>query len=89
MPTVTVPPPYQGPTRGESEISVEGATVRECLEAVGAAYPGFHDQIFDAAGAVHGFVRLFINGELLEREPLATPVKPGDEVGILAAISGG
>ncbi len=89
MPIVTVPPPYQGPTRGKAEISVEGSTVGECLEAVGAAYPGFREQIFDAAGGVHRFVRLFINGELLEREPLSSRVEEGDEVGILAAISGG
>ena len=89
MPIVKIPPPYQGPTRGQAEVQVEGATVRECIEAVGREFPGFAEQVFDASGAVHRFVTLFINGDEIDRAEVDTAVAPTDEVEILAAIAGG
>lgn len=89
MPTVKVPPPYQGPTQGRAEIEVEGGTVRACIEAVGKAHPGFSEQIFDARGDVHRFVTLFINGDEIPRSEVDHPVSESDEVEILAAIAGG
>ena len=41
MPTVLIPTAYRGPTGGEAEVPVEGATALACLEAVEAEYPGF------------------------------------------------
>jgi molybdopterin converting factor small subunit len=89
MPTIDVPPPYRGPTRGVATVEVEGKTVGECLHAVEAQYPGFDAQIFDPQGRVHGFVRLFINGEPVERDALDTEVSDSDTVEVLAAIAGG
>ena len=89
MPQVVVPPPYRGPTFGEERIEVTGGTVGECLEAVGKRFAGFHELIFDAAGNVHKFVKLFVNGDEIARTALTTPVGSADEVEILAAIAGG
>ena len=89
MPQVRVPPPYQGPTRGNGTIDVEGDTVLACLEAAGAKYPGFLEQVLDSQGAVHRFVQLFVNGDEIDRSALATPVAASDTVEILAAIAGG
>jgi molybdopterin converting factor small subunit len=89
MPRVVVPPPYRGPTGGEAEIDVEGETVGACLRSAAARFPGFSEQIFDAAGRVHRFVNLFVNGEEIERQDLSRPVRDGDRVEILAAIAGG
>ena len=89
MPYVIVPPPYRGPTQGQAEIEVEGATLRECLDAVGSRFEGFAEQLFDAEGRVHGFVNLFVNGEEIGRDALGTALDPGDRVEILAAIAGG
>ena len=49
MPTVLVPTAYRGPTQGQSEIVVAGATVRACLEAVESQYPNFIRQVLDDA----------------------------------------
>lgn len=87
MPLVTVPPPYRGPTQGLAQIEVDGATLGECLDALGARYPGFREQIFDPDGKLHRFVRLFVNGDQIGA--LETPVSDGDQVDILAAIAGG
>ena len=90
MPLVIVPAPYQGPTGGRGEIEVAGRNVRECIEAVARAHPGFREQIFDAQGRVHRFVSLFVNGDELPRETaVETPLAEQDRVEILAAIAGG
>lgn len=89
MPHVVVPPPYRGPTQGESRIEVEGGSVRECIEAVGRKFPGFVEQVMDADGNVHRFVNLFVNGDEIDREAIDVPVGPEDRVEILAAIAGG
>jgi len=90
MPRVIVPPPYRGPTEGLDRIEVEGATVQECLEAVGQRFPGFIEQVVAGDGSVHRFVNLFLNGDELERQQaLGQPVSDGDDIEILAAIAGG
>ena len=89
MPTVRIPPPYQGPTQGVASVEVKGATVEACIRSVGDLYPGFIEQIFDARGAVHRFVKLFINGDEIDRSAIDTPVASGDVVEILAAVAGG
>jgi molybdopterin converting factor small subunit len=89
MPRVQIPPPYQGPTRGRGRVDVEGRSVLECIEAVEAEFPGFLPQVLDPEGRVHRFVQIFVNGEEVARTALDTPVRPDDEVEILAAIAGG
>jgi len=89
VPNLKIPPPYRGPTRGVAEVKVEGATVGACLDAAESLFPGFRSQVLDASGAPHRFVRLFLNGDELGEGALATPVGPGDEIEVLAAIAGG
>jgi sulfur-carrier protein len=89
MPTVTIPPPYQGPTQGAANVQVDGATVEACIRSVGDRYPGFIEQVLDARGAVHRFVKLFVNGDEIDRAALDTAVAAGDEVEILAVVAGG
>lgn len=89
MPSVIIPPPFQGPTRGQGEVKVEGGTVRECLEAVESEYAGFMAQIVRDDGAVQRFVKLFVNGEQVSDGNLETALDRDDRVEILAAIAGG
>lgn len=89
MPLVVVPPPYRGPTAGAAEIRVDAATVRACLEAVEARFPGFRDQVLDRSGRLHRFVNLFVNGGEIERERLDLPLARDDRLEILAAVAGG
>ncbi len=89
MPTVIVPGPYQGPTKGRPEIAVSAETVRGCLEEVESGNPGFLELVLDSGGALHRFVKLFVNEELLPPEALDAPVKTTDRIEVLAAIAGG
>jgi molybdopterin converting factor small subunit len=86
MPKVLIPPPYRGPTGGREAVEVDGDTVRACIDAVEAAHPGFASQVFDASGAPHKFVKLFVNGD---QAPPEAAVADGDRVEVIAAIAGG
>ena len=90
MPRVKSPAAYQGPTRGQALVEVDGATVGSCIDAVEDRFPGFRAQVVDAEGRVHRFVNLFVNGDELDRgKALEAPVEESDEVEVLAAIGGG
>ena len=89
MPIVIVPAAYQGPTHGSGSVRVEGATVRECLDALEARHPGSAAQIFDAQGKLHKFVQLFVGEEPAGQAQLDDAVKSDDEVTIVAQIGGG
>lgn len=89
MPTVLVPTAYRGPTRGQAEVEVEGATVRACLKAVETQFPGFLEQVVDASGNVHRFVKLFVNEVVIDSAEVDRAVEVNDRVEVLAAIAGG
>ncbi len=89
MPQVQVPSRYRVPPKGEGRIEVDARTVRACIEAVEARYPGFEELIFNSKGELHLFSKLFLNGELLDRNALDTPVSGDDTVAVLAPAAGG
>ena len=89
MPQVGVPLPYRIPTQGQGRIRVDGHTVRECIEAVEARYPGFQELILDANGELDRLVLVFVNGRELGRDALDTPVSGDDSVEIRAVVAGG
>jgi sulfur carrier protein ThiS len=92
MATVIIPVVFHGPTRGESRAEVEGATILECIDRVGERFPGLRAMVIDeATGSVHKFVKVTLNGELIERDPatLAQSVGQDDEIEVIAAIAGG
>lgn len=89
MPVVTIPPPLQGPTQGQAEIPVDGTTVRACLAAAEAKFPGFEAQVFAPEGGLLRFVKLFVNGEQIEFSELDTEIDPDDEIAVITPIAGG
>ena len=89
MPQIEVPERYRMPTGGEATIAIDGDTVRACLEAADAKYPGFGELVLDGRGELRRFVRLFVNGDQLERDALDSPVASGDTISVLAAAAGG
>jgi len=89
VPQVHVPRRYRVPTKGEAEIEVSADTVRGCIEAVEARYPGFQELILDSKGQLRHFSKLFLNGELLDRDALDTRVSGDDVVAVLAPAAGG
>ena len=68
----------------------DGATVADLLDAVGAAYPALERRIRDERGGLRPHVNLFIGEDNVRSlDGLGSVLRPGDQLTILAAISGG
>ena len=87
---VLIPTPLRKLTQDQAEVSVEGATIQQLIDAMGASYPGLKDRLCDEQGKIRRFVNIYLNEEdirFLQGE--ATAVKEGDNVSIVPAIAGG
>ena len=71
---------------GLGAVEVGGATAAAAIEALQAAYPALRGWIVDERGALRRHVKLFLRGEAIA---LDASVAAGDEVHVVAAISGG
>jgi len=88
--TVRIPTPLRKLTGGADEVSVDGATVGDVIEALEAAHPGLKERLCDDAGEIRRFVNVYVNDEDVRfLEGRATTLKDGDELSIVPAIAGG
>lgn len=71
---------------GRSSIDVSGGTARDVITTLEASYPALRGWVVDEQGALRRHVKLFRGGETVS---LDAPIAPGDELHIVAAISGG
>lgn len=62
------------------------ATVADLIAALDARHPGMAARICDERPAIRRHMNVFVDGE---RATLATVVRPGADIFILTAISGG
>ncbi len=76
-------------TDGEEIFEVNGKNVGECLEQLVARFPDARDWLFGKDGKLNNFIDIFVNMESAYPEELAKPVKDGDEIHIIAFVSGG
>ena len=84
---VTLPSPLLGYTANRRQVEAEGATLAELLADLDRRYPGIRFRMIDEQGAVRPHIRLFVNRSL-ERS-IDAAIQPGDEVLVVAALSGG
>ncbi len=87
---VLIPTPLRKLTQDQAEVSVEGKTIQELIDAMGGSYPGLKDRLCDEQGKIRRFVNIYLNEEdirFLQGE--ATAVKDGDNISIVPAIAGG
>jgi molybdopterin converting factor small subunit len=68
------------------QVGLQAATVGEAICALDARWPGMRDRICDSTPRIRRHINVFVEGE---RATLETPLRPGTEVAILTAISGG
>ena len=87
---VRLPTQLRTLTGGAGEVSVEGATVREALRALAAAYPGVGPRVLDEAGGLRRFVNVFVADEDVRfLDGLETPLVAGQTVSLVPAVAGG
>jgi sulfur-carrier protein len=70
----------------ERRLEVRAASVAEVMDALEARWPGMRDRLCDSRPAIRRHINVFVDGR---RSTLETPLRPGTEVFILTAISGG
>lgn len=86
---VQIPTPMRQTTEGQTVVETTGATVQEVLDNLGKKYPGMAEKLF-LNGRLKQFVNLYLNDEDIRYlDNLATPVKDGDELAIIPAVTGG
>jgi molybdopterin converting factor small subunit len=87
---VLIPTPLRRYTGGAARVAVAGGTVAAVLDALDLAHPGIGSQVRDDDGSIRRFVNVFVNGiNVRDGAGLDTPVRAGDEVGIIPAMAGG
>ncbi len=70
----------------EPVVTTDGATVSDALTAIDTRWPGLMDRLCEPGPRLRRHIRVFV-----ERSPaeLATPVRAGERVDVLTAITGG
>lgn len=92
---VRIPSPLQSYTRGHADVDVTlpelapGAAppLRAIVAALDSSFPGIRFRMVDEQGAIRPHIAVFIGTKAVR--DLGTPVPPGTEVMIVAALSGG
>ena len=84
---VLLPTPLASYTAGAREVEAEGATLGALLHDLDRRYPGIRFRMIDEQDAVRAHIKLFVN-RALERD-LGRALAPGDELLVIAALSGG
>ena len=86
---VQIPTPLRQIAGGQAAVEVAASTVGESLAKLIEIHPAMGSKLFEN-GKVRRFVNIFVNREDIRYlENLATPVKEGDEIGIIPAVAGG
>ncbi len=84
---VTLPPAllrlFPGAAR---RVAVSAATVGEAIAALESQWPGMRDRLCDSTPRIRRHINIFVDGE---RATLETRLRPGTELFVLTAISGG
>ncbi len=87
---VKIPAQLRAAAGGESEASVDGATVQEVLDGLFERHAELRARLADDDGSLRRFVNVYVAGEDIRfLDGLATPVADGAEVTILPAVAGG
>jgi sulfur-carrier protein len=71
---------------GQTYLELHAATVRELMDALERRWPGMRDRLCDERPAVRRHINVFVDGR---RARLDTPLRPGADVFVFTAISGG
>jgi len=84
---VVVPSPLASYTGNRREVQAEGRTLALLLADLDRRYPGIRFRMVDEQEAIRAHIKIFVNRE--QARTLNRALAPGDEVLIVAALSGG
>jgi molybdopterin converting factor small subunit len=88
--SVRVPTILRTYTGGESEVSVDGDTLREVIESLDSSYPGIKGRIVDEQSALRRFVNVYVgNDDVRFLDGLDTATPDGTQISVIPAVAGG
>jgi len=67
-------------------VALEVEDVDALMNALDARWPGMRDRLCDSTPAIRRHINVFVDGK---RAKLGAPLRPGADVFILTAVSGG
>ena len=87
---VNLPTILRDCTGGRNPITIEAATLAEALQRLRETYPLLRAHLYDEADRLRPHVVIFYNKESTRwLDNLEVPLRPGDRLDILQAVSGG
>lgn len=88
--TVRVPTILRPLTGGAAEVTAEGTTLAEVLDALESDHAGIRARVLDEDGKLRRFVNVYVNDDDVRfSEGLATPTPDGASISIIPAVAGG
>jgi molybdopterin converting factor small subunit len=84
---VRVPSNLADYTNAARVVQANGRTLGEALGDLERRYPGIRFRIVSEQDRIRRHIKIFVNRDAVR--DLATPLSPGDEIMIVAALSGG
>jgi molybdopterin synthase sulfur carrier subunit len=84
---VHIPSALRSYTKQKSEVAAEGQTVAEVVSALDRCYPGLRFRIITEQDTIRQHIRIFVNEE--QARDLSVALRPGDQIHIICALSGG
>ncbi|MBM4132570.1 MAG: MoaD/ThiS family protein [Nitrospira sp.] len=85
--TVHIPSALRSYTGHKSWVEAEGRTLAEVLSALERRHPGLRFRIVTEQDRIRPHIRIFVNET--QAQTLETPLRPGDQIHIVCALSGG
>ena len=83
---VLIPSPLHSYT-GKAHVDASGSTLAALLADLERRYPGIRFRMVDEQERIRRHMRVFVNGDQVFE--LSQPLRPGDEVVIVQALTGG
>jgi len=87
--TIKVSSLFRRFTNGQEFVKVSGNTPMECLYELEHRFPKIRRWLYDKQGNLRPQVWFFVNGQKISSDEMTKPLKDGDELLFLLAVSGG
>ena len=88
--TLSLPTILARLTDGQATLEANGATLGEVVARIAERFPRLAPRLQDEQGGPYPFVAFYLNDEDARfRGGFGAPVSDGDEITVVAAISGG
>jgi molybdopterin synthase sulfur carrier subunit len=84
---VRIPSPLRSYTGQRAVVEADGVTVAALFADLDRQFPGLRFRVVDEQGRIRRHMKVFVNEEAVR--DLGVPIRAGDDVTLMQALSGG